>query len=73
MVIQVQKRQGREMNKKLQSSAGLISAGQSPDMRQGHWVQCDNSMCLAVLDKSGRWKSFSDDKELTDFVKVCAG
>jgi hypothetical protein len=61
------------MNKKLQGSAGLIFAGQSADMRQAHWVQCDNSMCLAVLDKSGKWKSFSNERELTDFVKVCAG
>jgi hypothetical protein len=57
-----------KMDKKIQSSAG-----QSLGIRQAHWVQCDNSMCLAVLDKSGKWKSFSNDRELTDFVKVCAG
>ena len=45
---------------------------QPPEMRQAHLVQCDNSMRLAVLDKSGKWKSFSNNRELTDFVKVCA-
>jgi hypothetical protein len=72
-VIRVQKPRGREMNKKLQSSAGLISTGPSPKIREAHWVQCDHSMCLAVLDKAGKWKSFSNNRELTDFVKVCAG
>jgi hypothetical protein len=61
------------MNNKLKNSDGSTPAGQSPEMRQAHWVQCDNSMCLAVLDKSGKWKSFSNDRELTDFVRVCAG
>jgi hypothetical protein len=61
------------MNKNRQSFAGLIAAGQSPEMRKAHLVQCDNSMCLAVLDKSGKWKSFSNNRELTDFIKVCAG
>ena len=61
------------MNKKLSSFAGLIPAEPIPEIRQAHWVQCSNSMCLAVLDKSGRWKSFSNDRELTDFVRVCAG
>jgi hypothetical protein len=61
-----------KMTKNLQGFTGLISTEQSPDIRPAHWVQCDNSMCLAVLDKSGKWKSFSNDRELTDFVKVCA-
>jgi hypothetical protein len=52
---------------------GLIPAEQPPEIRQAHLVQCDHSMCLAVLDKSGKWKSFSNNRELTDFVKVCAG
>ena len=42
-------------------------------MREAHWVECDNSMRLAILAKSGKWKSFSNGRELTDFVKVCAG
>ena len=36
------------------------------------WVQCDDLMCLAVLDKDGKWRSFSDKKELTGVVKVYA-
>ena len=52
---------------------GLVLAEQPSEIRQAHLVQCDNSMCLAVLDKSGKWKSFSNNRELTDFVKVCAG
>jgi hypothetical protein len=65
--------QCNDMNKKLQSFDGLIPAGQSPEIRQPHLVQCENSLCLAFLDKSGKWKSFSNNRELTDFVKVCAG
>jgi hypothetical protein len=61
------------MNKKLQGCDGLISADQSPEIRRGHLVQCNNSVFLAILDKSGRWMSFSNGRELTDFVKVCAG
>jgi hypothetical protein len=56
------------MNKEFQ----LIPPEQPSEIRQAHLVQCDNSMCLAVLDKSGKWKSFSNNRELTDFVKVCA-
>jgi hypothetical protein len=73
MVIRVQKLHCQEMNNKLLDCDGLIPAEQSPEIRQPHWVQCDHSMCLAVLDKSGKWKSFSNNRELTDFVKVCAG
>jgi hypothetical protein len=61
------------MNKKLSGFDGLISAGQFPEIRQPQWVQCDNSMRLAIQDKSGKWKSFSNNRELTDFVRVCAG
>jgi hypothetical protein len=71
-MIRVQKLHCQQMNKKLQGIGGLIPAGEPPEMRQPHWVQCDNSMCLAVLDEFGKWKSFSNDRELTDFVKVCA-
>jgi hypothetical protein len=62
-----------EMSKKLQGSDNLIFAEPSPEIRQPQWVQCDHSMRLAVQDKSGKWKSFSNNRELTDFVKVCAG
>jgi hypothetical protein len=50
----------------------LILTEQPPEIRRAQLVQCENSMCLAVLDKSGKWKSFSNNRELTDFVKVCA-
>jgi hypothetical protein len=50
----------------------LMPTEQPPEIRQAHLVQCDNSMRLAVLDKSGKWKSFSNNRELTDFFKVCA-
>jgi hypothetical protein len=56
------------MNKEFQ----LIPTEQPQELRRAYLVQCDNSMCLAVLDKSGKWKSFSNNRELTDFVKVCA-
>jgi hypothetical protein len=52
---------------------GLVLAEQPPEIRRAYLVQCENSMCLAVLDKSGKWKSFSNNRELTDFVSVCAG
>jgi len=60
------------MNKNLSGSNGFISAEPDSLMRRPIWVQCDNSMRLAVLDKSGKWKSFSNDRELTDFVELCA-
>jgi hypothetical protein len=63
----------QSVNKKLPVFNGTIPVEQPREMRQAHWVQCDHSMCLAVLDKAGKWKSFSNDRELTDFVKVCAG
>jgi len=52
---------------------GLVLAEQPSEIRRAQLVQCENSMCLAVLDKSGKWKSFSDNRELTDFVSVCTG
>jgi hypothetical protein len=58
---------------KLQAIDESIPWEQSPAIRQPHWVQCEHSLRLAVLDKSGKWKSFSNDRELTDFIKVCAG
>jgi hypothetical protein len=59
------------MNTKFQATDDSVSLGQSPAIRQPLWVQCDHSLCLAVQDKSGKWKSFSNNRELTDFVKVC--
>ena len=59
------------MNKIYQAFDAAISPGQPPALRQPQWVQCDHSIRLAVLDKSGKWTSFSNDQELADFVKVC--
>jgi hypothetical protein len=61
----------KQMNKKFHATDDSISPGQPPAIRQPLWVQCEHSLCLAVLDKSGKWKSFSNDRELTDFVGVC--
>jgi len=60
------------MNKNLSGSNGFIFLEPDSSIRRPICVQCDNSMRLAVLDKSGKWKSFSNDLELTDFVEVCA-
>jgi hypothetical protein len=60
------------MNNNLHDFNDLISAGPPLEIRRPQWVQCDNSVHLAVLDKSGKWKSFSNDRELAGFVKVCA-
>jgi hypothetical protein len=59
------------MNNKFQALDVSIPAGQYPALRQPQWVQCDHSIRLAVMDKSGKWKSFSNDRELADFAKVC--
>jgi hypothetical protein len=59
------------MNKLFQASDDSIPPGQPSAIRQPQWVQCDNSIRRAVRNKSGTWKSFSNDRELVDFVKVC--
>jgi hypothetical protein len=61
------------MKNKLQAFDDSTPLGQPPLLRQPQWVQCDHSIRLAVLDECGRWKSFSNDRELTDFVSVCVG
>jgi hypothetical protein len=76
MAVRIQKAAVFGMNKKLQSFADLIFAKQSPAMRQAHWAQFDNLMRQAILAKSGKWKYSSNstnDRELTDFGKECAG
>jgi hypothetical protein len=60
------------MNQRLKNFDSLVSAELSPEICQPHWVQCRHSRHLAVLDKSGKWRSFSNNRELTDFVQVCA-
>jgi hypothetical protein len=35
------------------------------------WVQCENSLCMAVVDKDGKWKSFSNGKEIFDVISYC--
>jgi len=60
------------MNKKLPDFAGLMRGEPIPEIRQPHLVQCTDSLHLAFQDKSGQWKSFSNGRVLTDFIKVFA-
>jgi hypothetical protein len=39
-----------------------------PVIGNRYWVRCENSWCMAVVDKDGKWKSFSNGKELRDVV-----
>jgi hypothetical protein len=76
MAVRIQKAAVFGMNKKLQSFADLFFAKQSPAMREAHWAQFDKLMRQAILAKSGKWKyssNSSNDRELTDFGKECAG
>jgi hypothetical protein len=41
---------------------------QPPEPGVRYWVQCENFRCLAVIDKDGKWKSFSNGKELPDVI-----
>jgi hypothetical protein len=59
------------MNNNLQDGDGADPAGLSAETRQAHWVQCDHSLRLAVQHQDGTWRSFSNNRELTDFVRVC--
>jgi hypothetical protein len=34
------------------------------------WVQCRGYRCLAVLNKDGKWITYSNGKEITDFIRV---
>jgi hypothetical protein len=61
------------MNKNIQSFVDLIFGKQSPEIRQAYWAKCDNLMRQAIMAKSGKWKSSSNDTGLTDFEKECAG
>jgi hypothetical protein len=61
------------MNKHFQSPDGFIAVGKPAKRGQPSWVRCEHSMYLAVLDESGKWKSFSNNRELTDVVEVEAG
>jgi hypothetical protein len=49
-----------------------LAAEPLPEIRQPHWVQGNHYMCLAVLDKNGKWRSFSNNRELMDVVAVHA-
>ena len=37
---------------------------QLPAIAARFWVQCENSWYVAVVDKDGKWKSFSNGREL---------
>ena len=50
-----------------------LAAEPLPEIRQPHWIQGDSYMCLAVLDKYGKWRSFSNNRELFDIIAVHAG
>ncbi|MGD1089563.1 MAG: hypothetical protein ABR955_12700 [Verrucomicrobiota bacterium] len=58
------------MNEKDQKSGDYLSAGRLPEIGQPYWVQCKSFRCMAVLDKKGKWKSFSTDEELPDVINV---
>jgi hypothetical protein len=51
-----------------------ITSDARPPIEPGkaYWVQCKSYRCLAVLDQQGRWRSYANDKELTDVIKVFA-
>ncbi len=41
-----------------------------PEIRQPHWVRGSHYLCLAVRDQDGKWRSFSNNRELPDIVAV---
>jgi hypothetical protein len=45
---------------------------QLPEIGGRYLVKCENFMCIAVFDKDGKWKSFSNGKELPDVINFCA-
>ena len=49
-----------------------ISANQLPQTDGRYWVQCENFRCMAIFDKDGKWKSFSNRKELPDVINFYA-
>jgi hypothetical protein len=48
-----------------------LPADQFPEAGGRWWVQCENSLCLAVADKDGKWKSFSNGREIFDVISYC--
>jgi len=40
------------------------SPAQLPATAARFWVQCEDSWYVAVVDKDGKWKSFSNGREL---------
>jgi hypothetical protein len=48
-----------------------LPADQLPEAVGRWWVQCKNSLCLGELDKYGKWKSFSNGKEIYDVISFC--
>jgi hypothetical protein len=45
-----------------------IPASQVPAQGRRYWVQCEHSWYIAVVDEVGRWKSFSNGKELPEVL-----
>jgi hypothetical protein len=50
----------------------VISTDQLPETGVRYWVQCEHFGCLAVVDKNGKWKSFSNGKELPVVINFFA-
>ena len=48
------------------------SADQLPEADGRYWVECKNFRCLAIFGKDGKWKSFSNGKELPDVIHFYA-
>jgi hypothetical protein len=48
-----------------------LPADRLPEAAGRWWVQCESSLCLTVADKDGKWKSFSNGKEIFDVVSFC--
>jgi hypothetical protein len=46
-----------------------LFADQLPEIGIRYWVQCEDFRCLAVINKDGQWKSFSNGRELPDVIK----
>jgi hypothetical protein len=47
-----------------------LPTGQLPEIGLPYWVHCKSFSCMAVLNKEGKWKSFSTDEELPDVTDV---
>ena len=58
------------VNEKNQNFADDLPAEQLLDIGRPYWVQCKNIRCIAMVDKEGKWKAFSNGTNLTDIINV---